>query len=93
MRRPLYDLRSRRKTVSLSLNADLVEKARAAGINISRTAEAALAAAFIAHEREVVLVDLREAAEFTNGIVAEYGLPFGEFLSDTDDPDSADNAA
>ena len=42
-RRPLYDLQARRKTVSVSLNADLVEKARAAGINISHTAEAALA--------------------------------------------------
>ena len=42
MRTPLYDVNARRKTVSVTLNADLVSKASALGINISRTAEAAL---------------------------------------------------
>ena len=42
MRAPLYDVNARRKTVSITLNSDLVAKAAALGINISRTAEAAV---------------------------------------------------
>ena len=38
MRSPLYDVNARRKTVSVTMNADLVAKASALGINISRTA-------------------------------------------------------
>ena len=50
MRTPLYDVNARRKTVSITLNADLVAKASALGINISRTAEAAVIQAFEAAE-------------------------------------------
>ena len=39
MRTPLYNVNARRKTVSITLNADLVARASALGINISRTAE------------------------------------------------------
>lgn len=89
MRRPLYDLQARRKTVSVSLNADLVEKARAAGINISRIAETALATAFVAHEREAIRADLREAAELTSRLVAEHGLPFRDWTNEDEADDDA----
>jgi len=42
MRVPLYDHGAKRKTVSVTLNADLVARSAAHGINISRVAEAAL---------------------------------------------------
>ena len=37
-----YDLAARKRTVSLTLNSDLYAKVRAAGMNASRIAEAAL---------------------------------------------------
>ncbi len=91
MRRPLYDLQARRKTVSVSLNADLVEKARAAGINISRIAETALATAFVAHEREMLIAETREASALTEAYIAEHGPPFRDWTNADDWPD--DDAA
>ena len=51
MHSPLYDAKSRRKTVSVTMNADLVARASALGINISRTADAAVIKAFEEAER------------------------------------------
>lgn len=90
MRRPLYDLQARRKTVSVSLNADLVEKARAAGINISRIAEGALATAFAAHEREILIADARAAAALTERLIAEHGPPFRDWTTEGEWPDEED---
>ena len=45
MRNSLYDAGARKRTVSLTLNADLYAKAKGAGINVSKVAEAALAQA------------------------------------------------
>jgi antitoxin CcdA len=92
MRTPLYDVNARRKTVSVTLNADLVRKASALGINISRTAEAALIKTFEEAEVAKIREEIREAARITDDLVARYGLPFPEF--GLFDPDSAtDDAA
>ena len=99
MRRPLYDLQARRKTISISLNADLAEKARAAGINISRTAEAALATAFIAHERAAIRAEIEAAAALVDAYIAEHGPPFLDWANADEAPggnggaDLADDAA
>jgi antitoxin CcdA len=92
MRTPLYDVNARRKTVSITLNADLVAKASALGINISRTAEAALIQAFEAVERAKIREEICEAARFTDELVAKYGLPFPEFDQFNPDEESDDAA-
>jgi antitoxin CcdA len=91
MRTPLYDVNARRKTVSVTLNADLVSKASALGINISRTAEAALIKAFEAAEVAKIREEIREAVRITDDLVARHGLPFPEF--GLFDPDSASDDA
>jgi post-segregation antitoxin (ccd killing protein) len=45
MRNPTYDRGARKRTVSLTLNADLYAKPKGAGINLSKVAEEALAQA------------------------------------------------
>ncbi len=47
----LFDPAARRGTVSLTINADLLDKAKAAGINASRMAEAGLEQALREHRR------------------------------------------
>ena len=98
MRIPLYDHAARRKTVSVTLNADLVARSAAHGINISRVAENALIAAFETAEKARIREEMREAADFTEEIVRQYGHPFPEararFMPDDEDADDVnDNAA
>ena len=89
MRTALFDPAARKRTVSLTLNADLVEKARAAGLNLSQIAEAAIAAEHRRLDREQWIVEWREAVRATDAYVAEYGLPFGEWGEDASDADAA----
>lgn len=92
MRTPLYDVNARRKTVSITLNSDLVARASALGINISRTAEAAVVQAFEAAEKAKIREEIREAARITDALVAEHGFPFPPFgLLDSDE--ESDDAA
>jgi antitoxin CcdA len=98
VRVPLYDHTAKRKTVSVTLNADLVARSAAHGINISRVAEAALAAAFEEAEKAKIREEIREAARFTDEIVRKYGHPFPEsramFMPDDDEArDVNDDAA
>ena len=92
MRTPLYDVNARRKTVSVTLNSDLVAKASAHGINISRTAEAAIIKAFVEAEKAKIREEIREAARFTDEMVAKFGLPFPEFGQFDPDEESDDAA-
>jgi post-segregation antitoxin (ccd killing protein) len=93
MRTPLYDLAARRRTVSVTLNADLVARSAAHGINISRVAEAALAAAFEAAEKGKILRELQEDAAWVDDFVATHGYPFPEsmamFMPEDEDNDAA----
>ena len=98
MRVPLYDRNAKRKTVSVTLNADLVSRSAAHGINISRVAEAALVVAFEEAERVNIQEEAREAARFVDAYVAEHGYPFPEsmamFTPDDEDQDARpDDAA
>ncbi len=93
MRTPLYDANARRKTVSVTLNSDLVAKASALGINISRTAEAALIQAFEAVEKERIRAELREAARIVDEYVAVHGMPFDDWANEGPPADDADHAA
>ena len=92
MRTPLYDLNARRKTVSITLNSDLVARASALGINISRTAEAAVIQAFETAEKAKIREEIRQAVRITDALVAEHGFPFPPFgLLDPDE--ESDDAA
>ena len=98
MRGPLYDNSAKRKTVSITLNADLVARSAAHGINISRVAETALIAAFEAAEKAKIREEIREAARFTEEIVRSYGHPFPELPAmlmpeDEDADDLSDDPA
>ena len=52
MRKPVFDPSAKKRTVSLTLNADLYAKAKAEGINASQVAEEALAQALKARLSE-----------------------------------------
>ena len=54
MKEPLFDESAARRTVSLTLNADLYARAKEAGINVSRVAEQALAGAYAEKAREML---------------------------------------
>jgi len=97
MRIPLYDHSAKRKTVSVTLNADLVARSAAHGINISRVAEAALAAAFEEAAKAKIREEMREAARFIDEIVQKYGHPFPEsramFMPDEEQVDVVNDDA
>lgn len=93
MRFPLYDRDARRKTVSITINADLAAKASAAGINISRTAEAAVAQAFEELEKTRIREEIKEAVRFADEYVAKHGHPFPEWLAMFTPEDDEDDAA
>ena len=93
MRTPLYDVNARRKTVSITLNADLVARASAMGINISRTAEAAVIEAFEAAEKATILEEIREATRMVDEYVAIHGMPFDDWANEALSSDDADHAA
>ncbi len=82
MRTPLFDLNARRKTVSITLNQDLAAKATAAGLNISRLAEEAVARAYTELERERIRAELKDAGERASAYVALYGRPFDDWASE-----------
>jgi antitoxin CcdA len=93
MRSPLYDPNARRKTVSVTMNADLVAKASALGINISRTAEAAVAKAFEEAEKAKIREEIREAVRMVDEFVAMHGMPFDDWANADAATDGADDAA
>jgi len=81
MRTPLYDPNARRKTVSITLNSDLIAKASAFGIDISRTAEAAVIAACEAAEKATIREEIREATRMVDEYVAIHGMPFDDWAN------------
>ena len=93
MRTPLYDVNARRKTVSITLNSDLVAKASALGINISRTAEAAVIQAFEAAEKAKIREEIREAARMVDEYVAIHGMPFDDWANEALAGDDTEHAA
>src|SRR3978361_70754 len=97
MRRPLDAHNAKRRTVSVTLNADLVARSAAHGINISRVAETALIAAFEEAEKAAIREEIREAARFTDDLVRRYGHPFPEsramFMPEDENADDMNNDA
>ena len=77
MREPLYDSKSPKQTVSVTLNSDLYAKAKEIGINTSRVAEDALSQEYAARKGEELLAELKrdlaavESYEEQHGSFAE----------------------
>lgn len=69
-----YDLQAPKKPTNLSINSDLLLKARARKINLSATLEQALALQLRQSEREKWKNDNREAIEALNGLADKHGL-------------------
>jgi post-segregation antitoxin (ccd killing protein) len=90
---PLYHHAAKRKTVSVTLNADLVARSAAHGINISRVAEAALIAAFKAAEKAKIRQEMQEDARWVSEYVAQHGYPFPEAMAAFTPNEAEDDAA
>jgi post-segregation antitoxin (ccd killing protein) len=91
MRSPPYDTGARKRTVSLTLNADLYAKAKCAGINLSKVAEEALAQALAQRLAEQARADVRQDLAALGAFVEAHGS-FAEMVrehyatSDSDAP-------
>jgi post-segregation antitoxin (ccd killing protein) len=73
MRGPLYDAGARKRTVSLTLNADLCAKAKDAGINLSRVAEEALANALALRLAKQIKADIQRDLRAHDAFVEAHG--------------------
>lgn len=69
-----FDPCAPRKATNLSINADLLKKARQLGINLSATLEQALADVVRQREREAWLAANREAIAAYNDQVEAHGV-------------------
>lgn len=69
----MYDPSARKRTVSLTLNADLYVQARKAGINLSQVAEEAIAQALAQRLAKQAAAEIREDLDAYNKFVAEHG--------------------
>lgn len=68
-----HDTKAPRRTVSLTINSDLMAQARAAKINVSAVSEAALIAALAERRREELRAALAAEAEAYDRHREEYG--------------------
>lgn len=70
----LYDREAIKKPTELSVNSDLLEKARGLGVDLVSTVEEALALEVQRRQREAWLEENQEAIEAYNEHVAQHGV-------------------
>lgn len=70
---PLYDSQAPKKATNLSINSDLLTKAKELDINLSAALEQALAQLLKQHQQEQWLKDNREAIAAYNQDVEKHG--------------------
>ena len=70
---------SKRKSVNLSIDSELVANAKAMGINLSQTCEAALGAALKKEREERWIKENWDAIQSTNAWVEKNGLPLAKY--------------
>ena len=70
---------SKRKSVNLSIDSELVANAKAMGINLSQTCEAALGAALKKEREEQWIKENWDAIQSTNAWVEKNGLPLAKY--------------
>jgi post-segregation antitoxin (ccd killing protein) len=73
MRMQLYNPAAAKRPVNVSLNGDLVARARAAGLNLSALTEEAVAAALARIAREKFVAEIAQACRVHEAYLAEYG--------------------
>ena len=73
MRNPLFEPKSPKQTVSITLNSDLYAKAKGMGINISKVAEEALADKYSVGLRESLLAEIRDELAALERFEATHG--------------------
>ena len=69
----LYDEKAPRRAVNLSLNSDLVSKARSCGLNLSGIAEEAIKREVARIARERFEAEIRRGVEEHEAYLAKYG--------------------
>jgi post-segregation antitoxin (ccd killing protein) len=80
MRRPPSDPAAEKRTVSVTLNADLYAKAKAEGVNASQVAEAALAEALAKRVNEKLRAEIERDLAAYNAYIEKHGAIDWTFL-------------
>jgi antitoxin CcdA len=73
VRRPPYDVKAAKQTVSLTINSDLYAQAKKLGINTSQVAEEALIQQVSRHRAEQLEAEIRQDLEAANAYAAKHG--------------------
>jgi antitoxin CcdA len=73
MQRQVYNIKAAKRPVNLSMNGDLLERARSEGLNLSALAEAAVATELAGRARARWDADIAEACAAHERYLAEYG--------------------
>jgi post-segregation antitoxin (ccd killing protein) len=73
MRRPPYDTRATKQTVSLTINSDLYGQAKSFGINASQVAEEALAYQVAQRKAEIIREEIRKDLAACSAYETEHG--------------------
>jgi post-segregation antitoxin (ccd killing protein) len=81
MKNPIYDVSARKRTVSLTFNSDLHARAKAAGINLSKGAERAVAQVLTQRLAEQAKSEVRQDLDALEAFVEAHGS-FAEMVRD-----------
>jgi post-segregation antitoxin (ccd killing protein) len=73
MRKPLFEPKAPKQTVSITLNSDLYAKAKCMGINTSKVAEEALAEEYSAGLREALRTEIHAELAALERYEAQHG--------------------
>jgi post-segregation antitoxin (ccd killing protein) len=81
VRKPLFDSKAAKQTVSVTLNSDLYAKAKSMGINASKVAEEALASRYAELTSEALLAELRRGLAAVESYADQHGS-FADLVRD-----------
>ena len=81
MRRPPFDLKAPKRTVSVTLNSDLYRRAKDVGINVSQVAEQALERDYLERLSETRRAELRKDLEALENYARQHG-DFADFVKE-----------
>lgn len=70
---------TQRKPINLSLDTEIIEEAKALGINISRSAETGIAQAIVDEKSRLWLLENADALKSSNEYVKRNGLPLAKY--------------
>jgi post-segregation antitoxin (ccd killing protein) len=73
MRKPLFEPKAAKQTVSITLNSDLYAKAKSLGINASKVAEEALASKYAELSSEALIAELKRGLAAVDSYADQHG--------------------